>query len=142
MCGRSSDSTTLPQCPAETPADTPADLSGPFDDRFGYRVTEEGMKALAEYERAHGKPAFTKEPLPASVAEPLATEARRVRKRRRRKIARSRGRRLLTVCGRWQGGREVPDLRMTGRWLERAGFDLGQEYEVQVEAGRLTLRIL
>jgi len=29
---------------------------------------------------------------------------------------------------------------MTGRWLEEAGFDLGQEYEVDVEAGKLTLQ--
>ena len=31
---------------------------------------------------------------------------------------------------------------MTGRWLERAGFALGQEYEVEVHAGRLTLRAI
>jgi hypothetical protein len=130
MCGRSSDSTT------------PPDSLGPFDDRFAYRVTAEGMKALAEYERANGKPAFTKAPLSASVAEALEPEARRERKRRRKKKAREHGLRLLTVCGRWRDGRKIPDLRLTGQWLEGAGFALGQEYEVEMEAGRLTLRAI
>jgi hypothetical protein len=31
---------------------------------------------------------------------------------------------------------------MSGRWLEAAGFDLGREYEVEVEAGRLTIQAL
>jgi hypothetical protein len=62
------------------------------------------------------------------------------RKRRRRKEARARGVRLGTVCGRWRDGRRLPDLRMTGRWLEDAGFELGREYEVEVEAGKLTIQ--
>lgn len=98
----------------------------------------EGLRALAEYERAHGKPAFRKEPLAESVAEAVESEARRERSRRRRKGARARGRRLLTVCGRRQGSREAPDLRMTGHWLEEAGFGPGRQYEL--EPGKLTLR--
>ena len=29
-----------------------------------------------------------------------------------------------------------------GQWLERAGFDLGRLYEVEVEAGTLTIRAI
>ncbi|HEX5760618.1 MAG TPA: SymE family type I addiction module toxin [Thermoanaerobaculia bacterium] len=38
------------------------------------------------------------------------------------------------------GGRGFPDLRLSGRWLRAAGFDLGQAYEVEVRAGRLVVR--
>jgi len=116
--------------------------AGPFDERFVYRVTTEGKKALAEYERANGKPAYTKARRTPAVAEALDAEDWRERKRRRKKEARKRGLRLQTVYGRSRAGRKFPDLRMTGRWLERAGFPLGQEYEVEVEAGRLTLRAI
>ncbi|HEX5759539.1 MAG TPA: SymE family type I addiction module toxin [Thermoanaerobaculia bacterium] len=34
----------------------------------------------------------------------------------------------------------VPDLRISGRWLQRAGFDRGQHYEIEARAGRLTIR--
>jgi predicted ATPase with chaperone activity len=144
MCGRGNDSTTRPTDtpPTQPPTEPLTPEAGPFDDRWAYRVTEEGMKALEEYERANGKPAFVAEPLPDTVAKAIHAEEWRARKRRRRKQARARGRHLLTVCGRQQAGREVPDLRMTGRWLEDAGFPQGQIYEVQVEAGTLTLRAL
>ena len=130
MCGRARQSTTPPES------------SGPFDDRFAYRVTEEGLKALAEYQRANGKPAFTKAPLPAPLAQALESEGWRERKRSRRRKARERGLRLFTVCCRWRRGRRIPDLRLTGRWLEGAGFPLGQDIEVEVEAGRPTLRAI
>jgi hypothetical protein len=100
------------------------------------------MNALAEYERANGKPAFTKARVSPATARAIESEAYRDRKRRRRKNARERGLRLLTVCGQWRLGRKIPDLRLTGQCLERAGFPLGQEIEVEVEAGRLTLRAI
>jgi hypothetical protein len=28
----------------------------------------------------------------------------------------------------------------SGKWLRTAGFDLGQQFEVEVEAGKLTIR--
>jgi hypothetical protein len=31
---------------------------------------------------------------------------------------------------------------LTGQWLREAGFEIGQEYEVEVEAGRLVLEAL
>lgn len=116
--------------------------TGPFDDRFAYRVTEEGLKALAEYERANGKPAFTKARVSPTTARALENEAYRERKRRRRRKARDRGLRLFTVCGRWRRDKEIPELRLIGQWLKAAGFHLSQEIEVDVEAGRLTLRAI
>ena len=130
MCGRSSDSTSLPE------------PSGPFDERFVYRLTDEGKKILAEHERSNGKPTFSEARCTPAVAEALDSETRRDRKRQRRKEARARGVRVGTVCGRWRGGRRLPDLRLTGRWLEDAGFDLGQEYEAEVELGRLTIHAI
>ena len=132
MCSRSSDSTTLPQPLAEP--------TGPLDDSFGYRVTEEGLKALAEYEQRHGKAVLRKVRLPDVVAEALEDEAWRNRTRRRRKQARARGHRLVTVCGKWRGKKRIPDLRLMGLWLRSAGFDPGRQCEVAVEAGTLIIR--
>ncbi len=44
------------------------------------------------------------------------------------------------VCYRYRNERQVPDLRLGGQWLERAGFELGQQYQVQVHLGQLTIR--
>ena len=44
-----------------------------------------------------------------------------------------------TVCGRYRNENRVPDLRLSGKWLRHAGFELGQKYQVKVDAGRLTI---
>ena len=80
--------------------------------------------------------------LPDTVAEALEADAWHEGRRRRRKQARKRGRRLLTVCGKNRGRRRVPDLRLMGQWLQRAGFDLGRLCEVEVEADTLTIRAI
>ena len=130
MCGRINDSTSLPE------------PSGPIDERFVYRLTAEGKKALEDCERSTGKPAYSRACCTSEIAEALDSEARRQGKRQRRKEARQRGVRLGTVSSRWRDGRPLPELRMTGRWLEAAGFDLGREYEVEVVAGKLTIQAL
>jgi Toxin SymE, type I toxin-antitoxin system len=130
MCGRGTDSTSLPE------------PSGPIDERFAYRLTAEGKKALAECERSNGKPAFTKARCTSEVAEALDSESRRESKSQRTKQARQRGVRLGTVCSRWRDGRRLPELRITGRWIEDVGFDLGRQYEVGVAAGKLTIQAL
>jgi hypothetical protein len=38
-------------------------------------------------------------------------------------------------------GQEVPMLRLSGWWLARAGFDVGQEIEIRVQRGRLTIMV-
>lgn len=128
MCERRSDSTTLPDDP------------GPSDDSFGYRVTEEGFKALAEYEKLHGKTVVRKVPLSDEVAEVIATEEWLDDRRQRRRKARKEGRRLVTVCGKWRGGRKIPEIRLMGLWLESAEFTLGRLCEVEVGPGKLTIR--
>lgn len=126
--------------PTEPPAGSPTQSGGPFDDSYGYRVTEEGLKALEEYEKQHGKPVLRKVPLPDTVAEALADEAWRDRRRHYRKEARARGHRLVTICGRHRNGRKVPELRIIGLWLEQAGFTYGRHCEVEVTPGTLTIR--
>ena len=39
----------------------------------------------------------------------------------------------------WADGAE-PDLRLSRQWLQAAGFDLGQAYEVEVRGGRLVIQ--
>ena len=75
-----------------------------------------------------------------AFAAALERRAREERKRERARRARAAGRRSGTVCGRWSGRERFPDLRLSGRWLRAAGFDLGQAYEVEVRAGRLVVR--
>lgn len=152
MCERRSDSTTRPayrahslsdtltDSQAEPPAAPLSEPGGRFDNSFAYRVTEEGLRALAEYEERHVKTVVRQTRLPNTVAEALEDEAWRDRQRQRRKDARDRGKRLVSVCGRWRNGQKVPDLRLMGLWLERAGFDLGRHCEVEVTPGTLTIR--
>ena len=47
--------------------------------------------------------------------------------------------RRITVCGQYQNQHRVPSLRLSGKWLRQAGFDLGQKAQVKVDAGRLTI---
>jgi hypothetical protein len=127
MCGHRSHSTTLPES------------TGPIDDNFGYRVTEEGMKALAEYEERHGKAVLRKVRLTDVVAEALEDESWREQTRQRRKEARKRGHRLVTVCGKWRRTKRVPDLRLMGLWLRSAGFDSGRQCDVAVKLSTLII---
>jgi hypothetical protein len=78
--------------------------------------------------------------MPGFVADPPEYQARRKERNALARAARARGRRLATICGRFQGDERVPDLRLAGRWLRKVGFDLGQRFEVEVEAGKLTIR--
>lgn len=84
------------------------------------------MKALQEYEKHHGKPTLRKVPLAHTVAEALPDESWRDRRRQRRKEARNRGNRLLTVGGRSRGAQELLELRLLGQWLEQAGCPPGK----------------
>lgn len=47
--------------------------------------------------------------------------------------------RRVTVCGRYRHESRVPDLRLSGKWLRSAGFDLGQKVQVQVGDGQLMI---
>ena len=124
---------TLPTCRNPPAPSTSGSFTG---------LTDEGKQALAVCERANGKPAFTRTRCTTAVAEALDSEARRESKRQRRKEARQRGVRLGTDSDRWRDGWRLPHLRLTGRWLEDAGFSRGREYEVALEAGTLTVQAI
>ncbi len=47
--------------------------------------------------------------------------------------------RRLTVCGRYQKEHRVPTLRLSGKWMRNAGFELGQKVQVQIAERRLTI---
>ncbi len=47
--------------------------------------------------------------------------------------------RRFTVCGQYQNQHRVPALRLSGKWLRQAGFDLGQKVQVKVDQYRLTI---
>ena len=36
---------------------------------------------------------------------------------------------------------DVPYLRLRGRWLKDAGFDIGRDVKIEVSAGRLMIEI-
>lgn len=42
----------------------------------------------------------------------------------------------------WSRLASKPHLRLTGRWLDRAGFAVGKAVRVQVERGRLVLEVI
>jgi toxic protein SymE len=41
---------------------------------------------------------------------------------------------------RWQEGSNVPWLNIRGKWLARAGFNIGDQIEIEVENGVLTIK--
>ena len=41
--------------------------------------------------------------------------------------------------GQWVGSRTVPFLRLSGDWLQQAGFEVGQHVHVQVTAQRIVI---
>jgi len=52
-----------------------------------------------------------------------------------------RGFRVGKIASRYRQNRQVPMLRVTGKWLARAGFDIGQPFEIDVQHGKLTIMI-
>jgi hypothetical protein len=60
--------------------------------------------------------------------------------RRRPRFSR-RGHRVAKVGVLTRDSRSVPMLRLSGRWLAEAGFETGQEIEVHVQQGTLTIMI-
>ena len=43
--------------------------------------------------------------------------------------------------GRWTGSKAVPFLRLSGIWLDNAGFAVGQHVRVHVSKNRITIRV-
>jgi hypothetical protein len=111
------------------------------EEQYLYVLAVEEQQALAErtlQKAAHAR--SRAQMLPEEVMAVLERQAWRERWLIRARQVRAQGRRFATICGRWQGRRRVPDLRLSGLWLRQAGFDLGQHFEIDIEPGRLTIR--
>lgn len=48
--------------------------------------------------------------------------------------------RTITLCGKYNGETRVPDLRLTGLWLDKLGFDIGRTVEVITSKGKLIIK--
>lgn len=47
--------------------------------------------------------------------------------------------RSITLCGRYDGRKRVPELRLSGIWLEKLGFDIGRTIEITPSEGKLII---
>jgi len=52
-----------------------------------------------------------------------------------------RGFRVGKIASVYRQHRQVPMLRLSGRWLARAGFEIGQPIEIGVQRGKLTIMV-
>jgi len=116
--------------------------SGPTDDRFVYHLTPAGQRLLADQEQATGTHLYRPAARTAEVADAVQRETRRQRRKELAARARRNGRRFGTISYRQRGGRQLPALRVSGKWLREAGFDLGQEFEITIDDGRLVIDAL
>lgn len=130
MRGPAKNSTNLPE------------PTGPTDERFVYHLTPEGQQVLADQEKATGEQLHLPAARFAEVAEAVEREQRRRRHEERREAARSNGHRLGTITYRWRGVKQVPELRISGLWLQNAGFEMGKEVEITVGDGRLIVEVV
>jgi hypothetical protein len=60
---------------------------------------------------------------------------------RRRPRINDRGRRVAKIYLLEKDDQQVPMLRLTGKWLSKAGFDIGQLIEIEVKRNKLIIRI-
>ena len=51
-------------------------------------------------------------------------------------------RRRLTVVNRFRGNGDVPEIRMGGHWLTRAGFPAGSKLAILVTPGQLVVKVV
>ncbi len=51
------------------------------------------------------------------------------------------GRRVAKIHGLERDYQQVPMLRLTGKWLAKAHFDIGQLIEIEVKQGKLLIRV-
>ena len=47
--------------------------------------------------------------------------------------------RSITLCGKYNGNTRVPDLRLSGMWLDKLGFDIGRTIEITPSKGMLII---
>jgi hypothetical protein len=86
---------------------------------------------------------FTLTPAGKRALAELGTAAKRQAERHDRlQKARERGHRCGTVSTYWRDNEAVPQVRLSGNWLQQAGFELGREFEIGVEPGVLVVRVV
>ncbi|WP_394368288.1 SymE family type I addiction module toxin [Chryseobacterium caseinilyticum] len=39
----------------------------------------------------------------------------------------------LKICYLWQGKKQVPKLNISGEWLKNAGFEIGQNVQIEIK---------
>jgi len=144
MRGRTDESTSRPQAahpaPFEQAPTARSHPPRPPEDRFVYRLTPKALQVLREHKP--GAPLAEPVARTADLEEAIDAETERRRRRHRYREARDRGRRLGTVSRRHLRGERLPLIRLSGKWLRAAGFDLGQEFEVEIAEGRLVLEVV
>ncbi len=65
----------------------------------------------------------------------------RLRAHRRRPRINERGRRVAKIHALERDYQQVPLLRLTGKWLAKARFEIGQLIEIEVEDGKLLIMV-
>jgi hypothetical protein len=129
MRSRATDSTSRPRSTPSRP-----DLE-PFSDFAGQL-----QQILADHEKATGVRIDLQALRDAAAATAVAETARLADLKARRAKARAAGRRAGTISARMNHTGRAPYLRLGGRWLREAGFDLGQAVEIEVQPGELVIR--
>jgi hypothetical protein len=109
--------------------------SGPTDERFVYSLTPEGKRVLEEHEAATGEQLH----IPSARVDEIFEATEREALRRRRAEAKANGRRFGTISYRMKGEKQRPLLRLSGDWLDEAGFPLGQHFEIEVHERQLVI---
>jgi hypothetical protein len=109
--------------------------SGPTDERFVYSLTEEGKRVLEEHQATTGEQLH----IPSARVSEILEATERETLRRRRAEAMANGRRLGTISYRMMGEKQRPLLRLSGSWLNEAGFPLGQHFEITVHDRQLII---
>jgi hypothetical protein len=117
----------------------PPPPAGPFGDPSEYGI-HEYQQLLDLHEKVTGVRLDPEVLRSAAVAAALAAAARQGRLQARRRQARAAGRRAGTISARLNAGGKAPYLRLSGRWLGAAGFELGRGFEVEVRPGELVIR--
>lgn len=47
--------------------------------------------------------------------------------------------RSVKLCGRHDGRQRVPELRISGIWMDKLGFDIGRTIEITASEGKLIM---
>ena len=108
-----------------------------------YSVTEKGRRAIGatsikeEVENIRQAMDKLEQAAGQLLQEPPKPAASKGRKRAKKPLSI----RHATICGRYRqdGKTRVSDLRLSGKWLANAGFEIGQKYQVRVDKDRLTI---